>query len=298
LPPSVHPKAAHGSPAVQPPAGRSHADGDEVAPLDDAGPADRPRPSPRRGSRFPRALVPPNIRVNGFICGCGHCGTTLIATILSVHPDAYVPLWETNIFIDDSWRSRRRHLKLLWKAALQRRRAFIEKTPLHVHHVDEIRSAVPGARFVMPVRDGRDNVAAMVRRHGNLQHAMDRWIDDNSIVLAERRKPDVLVYRHEDLVADPPGVVRRICEFLELDYRGELLEFHRRQRLWWGHKAVGRQTGREGGQAPCAARPAQLAGQPAHLRQQRSLALRTDANRSRRNHPRGGPAADGGVRLL
>src|SRR6185503_15224565 len=34
-----------------------------------------------------------------FICGCGHSGTTLVATILSAHPRIYVPLYESEAFL-------------------------------------------------------------------------------------------------------------------------------------------------------------------------------------------------------
>jgi len=185
-------------------------------------------------ARFPRFLLPRRITIHGFICGCGHSGTTLIANILAAHPNAYVPLEETGIFLQDDFKVARRHLQLLWRAALSGKRAFIEKTPRHIYKLDLIRARVPGARFVIPVRDGRDTVASLFKRRGDLDAAMRRWVGENEIVLAQRGKPDVLIYRHEDLVGDAPATVRRICQFLDLDYSDQLLDYHKAKRLWFG----------------------------------------------------------------
>jgi hypothetical protein len=193
-----------------------------------------------------RLLKPPGIKLQAFICGCGHSGTTLIANILSAHPNAHVPLRETYIFQDDTLHSQWRHVRLLWEGALTGKRIFIEKSPLHIKHVDSIRAAVRGARFVMPVRDGRDVIASIVRRKGHAQAAAERWIKENSIVLAERERPDVLVYRHEDLVRDAASVVRKICKFLDIEYKDNLLEYHKQERLWFGQTEIQEGNGREG----------------------------------------------------
>jgi len=198
------------------------------------------------GPRFPRFLVPRRVTIQAFICGCGHSGTTLIATILSAHPSTYVPLRETYIFQDDTIRTRWRHFRLLWRAAISQKRALIEKSPLHINHIDAIRAGVPGARFIIPVRDGRDVVASIVKRNGNLRYAVGRWIKENSIVLAERHNPDVMVYRHEDLIADPVTTLRCICNFLGLEYCDGLLEYHKRERLWFGQREIRYGSGREG----------------------------------------------------
>lgn len=186
-----------------------------------------------RVARFPRCLVPQKINVHGFICGCGHSGTTLMANILASHPDAYVPLYETSIFLRTGFRAWRRHLRLLWAAALSGKRVFVEKSPPHFRKLELIRAQVRGARFIIPVRDGRDTVASMFKRRGDLKESIERWISANTIILAHRDNPDVLVYRHEDLVTDPRSIIRRVCEFLELEYSDRLLDYHRSKRLWF-----------------------------------------------------------------
>ena len=173
------------------------------------------------------------VRLQGFICGCGHSGTTLMATILSSHPEVFLPFEETNIFFKWQPLAMFRYWKLKRAASAAGRSVLIEKTPRHVRRVNRIRRLVPGAKFVMPVRDGRDVVASLAKRLGDPCASLDRWISDNELVLAERDRKDVLIYRYEDLVEDPTTTVRAVCDFLELRFDASLLEFYRRPQTWF-----------------------------------------------------------------
>src|SRR5436309_3209703 len=115
-----------------------------------------------------------------FICGCGHSGTTLIAAILASHPQVYIPFEETNIFFKWAPLAMFRYWKIRTAARRAGKSFLLEKTPRHIRRVERIRRMVPGARFVVPVRDGRDVVASIGRRLGNRKEALDRWISDNS----------------------------------------------------------------------------------------------------------------------
>jgi hypothetical protein len=55
-----------------------------------------------------------------------------------------------------------------------------------------------------------------------------------SAALARRRSGAgrYVAVRYEDLVADPPAVVRRVCEAIELAYRPEMLKMAARPN-WW-----------------------------------------------------------------
>ncbi|MER8378932.1 sulfotransferase [Mesorhizobium sp. M1399] len=169
----------------------------------------------------------------GFICGCGHSGTTLIATILAAHPDVYLPFQETNVFFKWTPLAMFRYWKLKRAARGAGKTLLLEKTPRHIRRVGRIRRLVPGARFVMPVRDGRDVVASLAKRLGDPTEALDRWIGDNALVLAEQGQPDVLIYRYEDLVEDPAKIVERICGFLNLPFSPDLLDYHRKPQQWF-----------------------------------------------------------------
>jgi Sulfotransferase family len=99
-----------------------------------------------------------------------------------------------------------------------------DKTPRNVLHIDAIAGALPEARFVHLVRDGRD-VVPSVREHllgpESLPAAIDYWRDR---VGAGRRvgatigTERYLEVRYEDLVADPEPVLRTICSFVDITY--------------------------------------------------------------------------------
>lgn len=169
-----------------------------------------------------------------FICGCEHSGTSLVATMFAAHPDVHVPLVETNIFKEG--RDPQDGLSMLRAdTRAGSRRYLVEKTPPHISRLETLRDAAPDARVVIPVRDGRSVVASLIRKKGARKSASSarRWIRANSIAAAERSAPDVLVYRHEDLVRNPRGTLASICSFAGIPFDDAMLEYHKQERLWF-----------------------------------------------------------------
>jgi hypothetical protein len=105
-------------------------------------------------------------------------------------------------------------------------RAWVEKTPLHVFHVDEIRRRFPAARFVHVVRDPRATVAAIRRFawHG-WSTDVDETLDGVARALAQAADPPeaYLVVRYEDVVTAPEWELRRVADFVGVDWSGSLL---------------------------------------------------------------------------
>ncbi len=178
------------------------------------------------------------LKAVAFICGCGHTGTSLLANILAAHPDIYVPLRETAAFIGPRRTARAAVAALLGEAIDSGRPALVEKTPRHIRHLGRIRAWAPGAKLVMPVRDGRDVVASLEERHGDARMGETRWIEETAIVAAQMSRPDSLVCRYEDLVEDPEAVMRRVCGFIGVPFRRELMDYHKSPRLWFGESTL------------------------------------------------------------
>jgi hypothetical protein len=107
-----------------------------------------------------------------------------------------------------------------------------DKTPNYVTQMDVIQSALPEARFVHIIRDGRDVVLS----------AKDTWFGPNSveegarwwadqIATARSLAPKLAHYlevRYEDLVLDTETTLRRVCDFIELDWDPAMLAYHER----------------------------------------------------------------------
>jgi hypothetical protein len=185
------------------------------------------------------------VRSFTFICGCGHSGTSLLANMFASHPQVFIPLRETNCFLDKA-EARASWVALRAEAQAAGRPHFAEKTPRHVRRIPLIRRLVPEARFVLMVRDGRDVAASFIRRKGAAIVGAHRWMQDNRIVRAREGDPDVTVLRYEDLIADTEAALRAACAFAGLRFAPEMLRYHETERLWFGVPALERGSGEEG----------------------------------------------------
>jgi hypothetical protein len=104
-----------------------------------------------------------------------------------------------------------------------------DQTGLVEAYADEIYAAYPGVRMIHMLRDPRDRYEASLalwpKGKGRVGGATARWL--YSVGLAERnvrRYPDrYLVVRYESLVLEPEPTLRRISEFLAIDYRPGML---------------------------------------------------------------------------
>ncbi|HEX4298611.1 MAG TPA: sulfotransferase [Devosia sp.] len=179
-----------------------------------------------------------------FICGCGHSGTTILATILSAHPEIHVPLRESEVFLRRPVNRFRHLLRLRRETSRAGKSYLVEKTPRHIRKLELIRRLVPDARLVILVRDGRDVTSSIGRReNGDLAAGFARWVADTGIAMDQRGKPDSHIVRYEDLVADPGEAIQALCGFLGVPYAATMLDYHAQPRLWYGQKQIERGSG-------------------------------------------------------
>jgi len=115
-----------------------------------------------------------------------------------------------------------------------KKRVFVKENHLY-QILPYVLSHFPESRFVFFVRDPRDMALTWKRAGtaaGGVRTASRVWRDDQqgSILargfLQDQRR--VLLLRFEDLLADSESTVRRLCEFLCLDFEEGMLEFHRK----------------------------------------------------------------------
>ncbi len=107
-----------------------------------------------------------------------------------------------------------------------------EKTPTYVQKMRLIGRALPEARFVHVIRDGRDVALSVLDRTVRDLTVADigrRW--QKKITKAREDSPRLKHYtevRYEDLILDTEPVLRRVCEFIELPWDDAMLEYHER----------------------------------------------------------------------
>jgi Sulfotransferase family len=206
-----------------------------------------------------------------FIVGVARSGTTLLRLQLDAHPElalppetgfgalaresltrneladrlAELPTWAdlglereavTQAFADASEWSTGEGLRACYRlyAARHEKERWGDKTPGHASYMREIAAALPEARFIHLIRDGRD-VAASLRGlpfapgDGGIVAIARHWRD--TCDLARRSGAEVTHYievRYEELVAQPEATLRTICEFIELEFDERMLHAHER----------------------------------------------------------------------
>jgi hypothetical protein len=126
----------------------------------------------------------------------------------------------------DSVAALARHLK----ANLEKRHGFarpfvwVDQTPKNVLAAARFLDALPEARFVHLIRDGRDVVASLAKRYAHetpgksrsayLKVAAVRWCYDVSRGRQARGRTGYLEIRYEDLAREPLATVNRVLDHL------------------------------------------------------------------------------------
>jgi len=104
-----------------------------------------------------------------------------------------------------------------------------DKTPVYVKSMRRLQTLLPEAHFVHLIRDGRDvRLSRLNRVHEPppVEKAARRW--RRRIERARRKSADLDHYmeaRFEDLITDPERTLRRICEFVSLEFDPAMLDY-------------------------------------------------------------------------
>ncbi len=123
----------------------------------------------------------------------------------------------------------RRFVRLLDELTLERGKTrWVEKTPRHLHFVDEIEAKVPGVRFVHIVRNGVDVVASLydvVNRYPeiwrgprSIDWCIERWTGDVALTSQLVRRPNHHLVRYQELVESTCEVLGALGEFLGVEF--------------------------------------------------------------------------------
>jgi hypothetical protein len=200
-------------------------------------------------------------RTHVFLVGFPRSGTTLLEQVLAGHPDV-TAMEERTCLMDSAhaffgsdagldrlaglpdealapWRD------CYWKRVAEAGVApskpiFLDKMPLNAVFLPLIAKLFPGAKILFALRDPRDVVLSCFRRRFAMNAGMYEFTGLETTaayygavmglmdIYREKLALDLLEARHESLVADFEGEVRRICDFLGVEFREEMAGFARR----------------------------------------------------------------------
>jgi hypothetical protein len=160
-----------------------------------------------------------------FVLGCGHSGTTLIASRLGNHPAVALIPEETNLFEPRRPLARARRFLVAARARAlgEGRQVVLEKTPKHVRVTGRLRRLLPEARLIVVVRNPLDTCLSLRKREGTLEEAIDRWMVDNGAALALAGDPLARRVHYEEVTAEPEAAFRAMTGFLGLAWDDAVL---------------------------------------------------------------------------
>ena len=106
-----------------------------------------------------------------------------------------------------------------------------EKTPLYCRHLQTIERILPEAHFIHLIRDGRDATISLRERWFSPGHGIaiqaSYWRDN---VLTAREEGQTcghyIEVRFEDLICNTESELRRICNFIKIDFDSRMLAHH------------------------------------------------------------------------
>jgi hypothetical protein len=107
-----------------------------------------------------------------------------------------------------------------------------DKTPGYVREMLRIQRVLPESRFIHIIRDGRDVALSVLSLNwgpSNPTEAAELWSE--RITRARKQAPKVDHYLEiffEDLVLETEATLRRVCEFIDLEYDPVMLDYHER----------------------------------------------------------------------
>jgi hypothetical protein len=114
------------------------------------------------------------------------------------------------------------------------KRRWGDKTPDYIRKMRKLQKLLPEARFIHVIRDGRDaglSQNARIKKRGKdpvpAREMARRWRKRivKARVDAEQLEHYIEV-RYEDMITDTEGVLRRVCEHIELDFDPVMLTYY------------------------------------------------------------------------
>ncbi len=144
---------------------------------------------------------------------------------------------------------------------------WVEKTPGHTHHATSILNQIPSAKAITLVRDPRDILCSKKKREEKVQVLkndkssaeanMQGFVEYDpfwttlawrhaarSIITANIEHTNrMLVIRYEDFARNPVENAKKICRFLDLDFREQMLDLDRYNVSEWSKQERSKSAG-------------------------------------------------------
>jgi hypothetical protein len=155
-----------------------------------------------------------------FIVGCGHSGTSLLNKLIGNHSNIYSIKEESGIFYIDLDKNIKNDIFKLWSyiAISKNKKRWVEKTPIHVHHINEIFNTFPKAKVIIITRHGKAVCSSLKKRYNSFTKSIKRWLNDNIAWIKNENLSKCLVIKYENIIKDRINTFKIICDYIDEPY--------------------------------------------------------------------------------
>ena len=112
-------------------------------------------------------------------------------------------------------------------AAVANKPRVFEKTPSHIRYIDPIREAMPTAKIIHIIRDGRAVSLSRQRLYWMSDSFTKNMYEWKQTVSTGRRRladdPHAMPVRYEDLVTNEEATMKTLCEFIGVPFQPSIL---------------------------------------------------------------------------
>lgn len=189
-----------------------------------------------------------------FLMGTQRSGTTLLTRALSSHEDIFVQNeisvhkvfsenQKSQIIDNISEQIKVRHGRTLMDFVADGKKIVGVKDPQLTEYISQLEQFLPEAKFVVIVRDARGVVASYIdNKWGlgtNAYTGALRWKTEveQQLSFMARHPDNFLLIRFEDLVQDMEKELRKVCDFVEIAFHSEMLDYHGKKAQFKANKS-------------------------------------------------------------
>lgn len=118
--------------------------------------------------------------------------------------------------------------------------AIGDKNNFYIHHIEDLKSMYPTAKYIQIIRDGRDVACSyqklMKKKYSSpyapklpnkIEDIAQEWVNNNETIEANIFEKQYFQIRLEDILQDPIDSLTPLLKFLGFDFEEKMLEYYK-----------------------------------------------------------------------
>lgn len=120
-------------------------------------------------------------------------------------------------------------------------KVIADKNNYYIHHIDDLKSIWPDAKFIHLIRDGRDVACSYIdmgklktnspykpELSVNIELIAKEWISNNLTISRSKEEDseDYLLIKYENIIEQTQSTLTEVCTFLDLSFESNMLDYY------------------------------------------------------------------------